>query len=74
MTEQAFLHYLFQAHHVYAKLTEAKQQFEQMAEDNQKILAEFKESLDQTVEGSRQKSHEEQEDAQQKMWDHGMVF
>ncbi|XP_050966856.1 uncharacterized protein si:dkey-96l17.6 isoform X2 [Labeo rohita] len=56
-----------QAHCVYAELTEAKQQFDQMAEDNQKILEKIKESLDQTVEESSQKSHEEQEDAQQKM-------
>ncbi|KAI2664762.1 Kinesin-like protein KIN-14E [Labeo rohita] len=55
------------AHCVYAELTEAKQQFDQMAEDNQKILEKIKESLDQTVEESSQKSHEEQEDAQQKM-------
>lgn len=67
------MHCLFQAHHVYAELTEAKQQFDQMAEDNQKILSEIKESLDQTVEESSQKSLEEQEDAQQKMWEHGMV-
>ncbi len=64
---------LFQAHHVYSELTEAKQEFDQMAEDNQKILAEIKESFDLTVEESSQKSHEEQEDAQQKMWEHGMV-
>jgi len=38
-----------------------------MAEDNLKILAEIKESLGQTVEESSQKSHEELEDAQQKM-------
>ncbi len=44
-----------------------------MAEDNQKILAEIKERFDLTVEESSQKSHEEQEDAQQKMWEHGMV-
>ncbi|XP_043096765.1 kinesin-like protein KIN-14I [Puntigrus tetrazona] len=56
-----------QAHRVYAELTEAKQQFDQMAEDNQKILVEIKENLDQTVEESSQKSHEEQEEAQQKM-------
>ncbi|KAL1274099.1 hypothetical protein QQF64_026913 [Cirrhinus molitorella] len=56
-----------QAHHVYAELTEAKQQFDQMAEDNQKILTKIKESLDQTLEESTEKSHEEQEDAQQKM-------
>ncbi|ROI27739.1 Kinesin-like protein KIN-14E [Anabarilius grahami] len=56
-----------QAHHVYAELTEAKQQFDQMAEDNLKILAEIKESLGQTGEESSQKSHEELEDAQQKM-------
>ncbi|XP_051749425.1 uncharacterized protein si:dkey-96l17.6 [Ctenopharyngodon idella] len=56
-----------QAHHVYAELTEAKQQFDQMAEDNLKILAEIKESLGQTVEESSQKSHEELEDAQQKI-------
>ncbi|XP_042610630.1 kinesin-like protein KIN-14I [Cyprinus carpio] len=56
-----------QAHYVCAELTEARQQFDQMAEDNQKILAKIKESLDQTVEESCQKSHEEQEDAQQKM-------
>lgn len=63
----AFLHCVFQAHHVYAELTEAKQQFDQMAEDNLKILAEIKENLGQTVEESSQKSHEELEDAQQKM-------
>ncbi|XP_067295928.1 uncharacterized protein [Pseudorasbora parva] len=56
-----------QAHHVYAELAEAKQQFDQMAEDNQKILAEIKESLSQTLEESSQKSHEEREDAQKKM-------
>lgn len=64
----AFFLCLLQAHCVYAELTEAKQQFDQMAEDNQKILEKIKESLDQTVEESSQKSHEEQEDAQQKMW------
>nr|XP_021332141.1 kinesin-like protein 2 isoform X2 [Danio rerio] len=50
-----------QAHQVYAELTEAKQQFDQMAEDNKKILAEIKESLDQTVVESNQKNHEDQE-------------
>jgi len=48
-------------------VTEAKQQFDQMAEDNQKILAEIKESLGQTVEESSQRSHEEREDVEQKM-------
>lgn len=67
LNKTTFLHCVFQAHHVYAELTEAKQQFDQMAEDNLKILAEIKESLGQTVEESSQKSHEELEDAQQKM-------
>lgn len=52
---------VFQAHCVYTELTEAKQQFDRMAEDNQKTLAEIKESLQQTIEESNQESHEEQE-------------
>ncbi|XP_056601750.1 blastoderm-specific protein 25D [Triplophysa dalaica] len=50
-----------QAHRVYTELTEAKQQFDRMSEDNQKTLVEIKESQQKAIEESNQKSHEEQE-------------
>ncbi|KAA0716970.1 Kinesin-like protein klp-20 [Triplophysa tibetana] len=50
-----------QAHRVYTELTEAKQQFDRMSEDNQKTLVEIKESLQKAIEESNQKSPEEQE-------------
>ncbi|XP_051513901.1 uncharacterized protein LOC127417743 [Myxocyprinus asiaticus] len=56
-----------QSHHVYAELVEAKQQFDQMAEDNRKTMTEIKESLEQTIEESNQKTDEEQDHTKQKM-------
>ncbi|TRY81922.1 hypothetical protein DNTS_013385 [Danionella cerebrum] len=58
-----------QSHQVYAALTEAKEQFDKMAEDNQKELVEIKEKLEQTVKECDEKSPEEEEDVQQKMED-----
>ncbi|XP_051955794.1 uncharacterized protein LOC127624878 [Xyrauchen texanus] len=56
-----------QSHHVYAELVEAKQQFDQMAVDNRKTMTEIKESLEQTIEESNQKTDEEQDHTKQKI-------